>query len=95
MSELSKTEQYIALRLEGAGHRDAWRAAGFSNGTSSAAVRMYRYALKVKKEPRAAGWIQSRLEKKEREVEQLREHLRVAQLVERLDRGGDSISVTT
>lgn len=95
MSELSKTEQYIALRLEGAGHREAWRAAGFASGTSSAAVRMYRYAIKVRKDPRALRWIQARLEAKEREVEQLREHLRVAQLVERLDVGGDSISVTT
>ncbi len=89
MSELSKTEQYIALRLEGAGHREASREAGFVNGSApKSAIRSYRYAVKVRSDSRAVAWIQSRLAKREQEVAELREHLRVARFVERLGEGG-------
>lgn len=89
---LSKSDRYVVLRLEGMGHREASREAGFVNGSAPrSAMRAYRYALKVRSDSRAIHWIQSRLTKREQEVLELREHLRVAQLVERLSAGGVQI----
>lgn len=78
---MTKAEKYVQLRLEGMGHREASRAARYKYGAPSKAVRMYRFALKVRDNPKAIEWVSAKLAQTEADVARLREALLAARVV--------------
>lgn len=74
-------EQYVRLRLAGAGSREAARLVGYSAGVPSPRAReLYDAARRLSRAPAARHWIQEELAKVERRRRELKTLSSAAQL---------------
>lgn len=89
---MTRAEQYVILRLNGSGSREAAREVGFAQGRPSGqAHRLWRDVERMKRQPAACAWVRESVAELEAKLKVAKEKARACDVLDLVMEASDAV----